>query len=59
MVLHFWTKKITDAIFFYIFVIIVRGEVPEEDDMKDDLKKYIRMNTYIESKNTLFLQRLR
>ena len=40
-------------------MIIVRGELPAEEDMEEDLKKYIRMNTYIESENPWFWQRLR
>ena len=55
----FWTKKKHKCNFFQRVVIIVRGELPAEEEMEEDLKKYIRMNTYIESENPWFWQRLR
>jgi hypothetical protein len=40
-------------------IIIVRGELPRKSDMDEDLQKYIAMNTYLESEDPWFWQKLR
>ena len=35
------------------------GELPEEHKMEEDLKRYISLNTYIQTENPWFWQRLR
>ena len=40
-------------------IIVVRGELPPKDDMEDDLKKYLNLNTYLDSEDPWFWQKLR
>jgi len=40
-------------------IIVVLGELPTKDDMEDDLKKYISLNTYLEAGDPWFWQKLR
>jgi len=40
-------------------VIVLLGELPEEHKMEEDLKRYISLNTYIQTENPWFWQRLR
>merc|ERR1712242_283112 len=40
-------------------IIVVLGELPTKEDMEDDLKKYISLNTYLEAGDPWFWQKLR
>ena len=40
-------------------IIVVLGELPVKDDMEEDLKKYISLNTYLEAEDPWFWQKLR
>jgi len=40
-------------------IIVVLGELPTKDDMEEDLKKYISLNTYLEVGDPWFWQKLR
>ena len=40
-------------------IIVVLGELPKKDDMEEDLQKYISLNTYLDSEDPWFWQKLR
>merc|ERR1712106_166606 len=40
-------------------IIVVRGELPTHDDLEEDLQKYINLNTYLDSEDPWFWQKLR
>merc|ERR1712123_374517 len=40
-------------------IIIVRGELPTKDDLEEDLQKYLNLNTYLDSEDPWFWQKLR
>merc|ERR1712241_1164010 len=40
-------------------IIVVLGELPVKDDMEEDLKKYISLNTYLQADDPWFWQKLR
>merc|ERR1719357_704854 len=40
-------------------IIVVRGELPPKDSMEDDLQKYLNLNTYLDSEDPWFWQKLR
>jgi len=40
-------------------IIVVRGELPTKEDMEEDLQKYLNLNTYLDSEDPWFWQKLR
>jgi hypothetical protein len=40
-------------------IIIVRGELPPKSSMEEDLQSYISMNTYLDSQDPWFWQKIR
>jgi hypothetical protein len=40
-------------------IIIVRGELPPKSSMEEDLQAYISMNTYLDSQDPWFWQKIR
>merc|ERR1719319_698778 len=40
-------------------IIVVLGELPESKDLDEDLQKYLNMNTYLNSEDPWFWQKLR
>ena len=40
-------------------IIVVLGELPKKDDMEEDLQKYISLNTYLDSEDPWFWQKIR
>jgi len=40
-------------------IIVVMGELPESKDLDEDLQKYLNMNTYLNSEDPWFWQKLR
>jgi len=40
-------------------IIVVRGELPKQEDMEEDLQKYINLNTYLDCEDPWFWQKLR
>ena len=44
---------------FQRVIIVVRGELPTKEDMEEDLQKYLNLNTYLDSEDPWFWQKLR
>jgi len=40
-------------------IIIVKGELPKNEEMEEDLQKYISLNTYLHADDPWFWQKLR
>lgn len=40
-------------------IIILHGEIPEKDDLDEDVKKYLKTNTYIDTNDPWFWKKLR
>eukprot|EP00090_Calanus_glacialis_P045164 TRINITY_DN8224_c0_g1_i1.p1 TRINITY_DN8224_c0_g1~~TRINITY_DN8224_c0_g1_i1.p1 ORF type:complete len:1130 (+),score=224.17 TRINITY_DN8224_c0_g1_i1:40-3429(+) len=40
-------------------IIVVRGELPTKENMEEDLQKYLNLNTYLDSEDPWFWQKLR
>ena len=45
--------------FFQRIIIIVRGQLPPNNELEEDLQKYLSLNTYLDSEDPWFWKKLR